>query len=138
MNPELLKHYIALQPFFRERMGGLQDYDKAVFVEEPDKVHRYVSNSNVGVSMNIAEDYDRLIRLPRTIDDSSEEDQKRSLAGMLNYQWALSNPCPAIGVDSYGLLLFDNKGEEEIAYYEGATPTEAILRALCAQEGVEV
>ena len=126
----LLPSYTALQPFFRERMLPMQYNDDFICPSQGWSIVHWDDEKDTIC--------DQCIILPHTIDDSSEEARKRSLVGMLTYQWALSNPCPAAGVDSYGLLLFDDQGKEEIAYYEGATPTEAIMKALCAQEGVEI
>jgi hypothetical protein len=130
---DLLKYYVALQPKFKETMGKLEDYDKAVFIEESDMVHRYVSNSNIGVSMCIAEDYGRLIRIPRTIDDSSPEAQKRSLWGMVDWR-RFNMHLSESGEVCINTRLLANP----LPIIWAATPTEAILKALCAQEGAEV
>lgn len=70
------------------------------------------------------------VALPRTIDDSSEDAQRRSLMGMLKGSFQFHN-C----IKAAEFKLYINKWHKEA--YKGATPTEAILRALCAQEGIE-
>jgi len=61
--------------------------------------------------------------IPRTIDESSPEAQKRSIVEMLNGNKVLAY----LG---HNWMLFNNDKQ-----FFGTTPTEAILRALLAQEG---
>lgn len=109
MNEELLKLYTALQPLFRERMGKLDPLRDFTIVDTPEGPIAIIT--------------------PLTIDDSSPEAQNRSLLGMMS-----------------GLISIENKGKgrgyyvwiesgEVMQHFDGATATEAILRALRAQEG---
>lgn len=114
----LLPLFQRLQPFFRERMGGWKRGDN--YMVSPYCMIWTVGNRPCSHKSSAA------IWLPRTIDDSSPEAQKRSLWGM------------AVVVDCY----YHNEEKEWRAYLlsdksgRGATPTEAILKALCQQEGV--
>lgn len=120
MNPELLKLYKALQPFFRERMGRIGGYDSIYPEGGPIMLYKDLRGDDSIM-------YCKWIIIPRTIDDSSPEAQKRSLWGMLDWE------------NTY--ITTGRKGEARL--YSGAgfvagAITEAILRTLCAQEGVEV
>jgi hypothetical protein len=73
-----------------------------------------------------------MVFIPQIIDDSSPEASKRSLWGMLD--WI-----------EYSLGFTENNGNIEIIKLHGERfdtgllpPTEAILKALCHQEGVGV
>jgi hypothetical protein len=74
--------------------------------------------------------------LPRTIDDSSEEAQKRSLWVMVNWKMfeCISPQAPGGYIKIYQwnkeVGLFSDK------VCSWCSPTEAILKALCSQEGV--
>lgn len=141
MNPELLKLYTALQPFFRERMGewpllGDKAWDgKEIYVFARKRWNGYRCTyefySVDGRSFETSR-VDYLLIFPRTIDDSSPEAQKRSLWGMVDWnRWNIA----VDGTNSITYIVnIIGKGGD----IEGATPTEAILRALCAQEGVEI
>lgn len=132
MNPNhftetLLPLFTALQPFFRERMGKLQYGDE------------FIVDVGYGIGMetffynNNWEDQDLsdAICLPRTIDDSSEEAQKRSLWGMVD--WSRFN-FENLSDGSGNVLMFEFKSQGDFSFT--GTPTEAILKALVAQEGV--
>ena len=74
----------------------------------------------------------RIVRIPRTIDDSSLEAQKRSLWGMVDWtRWRLETWY------SGQVRLYDDTHDGTCDFARHSI-TEAILRALCAQEGVEV
>jgi hypothetical protein len=123
MNPELLKYYIALQPFFRERMGEWRAGDRYTFLHSKEILL-------VGTRHFHSHACGEAIWLPRTIDDSNPEAQKRSLVGMLEDDYVLSESRFEDG--NICTCTIDCK------IFEGATPTEAILRALCAQWEVEI
>lgn len=128
MNEELLKLYTALQPFFRERMGEWQVGDRWKYPATDDI---YTFDGCVSSVPDCA------IRIPLTIDDSSPEAQARSLWGMCRDIICLNNN----GEDNFEVCILLDDGRGEIwneRSHKGATPTEALLRALCAQEGVEV
>jgi len=137
MTPELLKLCTVLQPLFLERRGEWQPGDSCY--DSISKKRGYVTEVSPnrvwinfdGVPRYTHVDNPDLLFLPRTIDDSSPEAQKRSLLGMMS-----------------GLVSVENKGKgrgyyvwvesgEVMQHFDGATSTEAILRALVAQEGVE-
>lgn len=101
MDANLLKLYSALQPFFRERMGGWQPGDRCcdqqgnlglVIVPPPhckDKKVVWVMWFEKNGSFAYQDGYEandpEIYYLPRTIDDSSPEAQKRSLWGMVDW-----------------------------------------------------
>lgn len=84
-------------------------------------------------NMSIAKEvYDSYLRTPRTIDDSSEEAQKRSLWGMVDWeQWMV------IHTLLNGMIEIVNR-RFDVPLRIVATPTEAILKALLVQEGIEI
>jgi hypothetical protein len=133
MNPELLKYYVALQPFFRERMGEWKPHDKLlyptgeiVYYTVWDGGKRWVPTSG------------DIVWIPLTIDDSSEEARNRSLWGMVDWKM--------FKCDSPQWLSGDIKiyqWNEEVGLFSDkvcswCSPTEAILKALCVQWEVEV
>lgn len=131
MNPELLKLYIALQPLFRERMGEWQWWDK--WYDPDDTDYGYVMPRQVIEFRKPDSDCHYYHRIPRTIDDSSPEAQKRSLWGMVNWnEFNFENLLDGSG----NVLAFQCKTNGDFSFK--GTPTEVILRALCAQEGVEI
>jgi len=71
------------------------------------------------------------IWIPRTIDDSSEEARKRSLWGMVEGRKKIKELSSGVSL----LMVWE---DSNILEYEGNTPTEAMLKALVAQWGVEV
>jgi hypothetical protein len=77
------------------------------------------------------------IRLPKTIDDSSPEAQKRSLIEMLERGTTVTKLLHGAFTWGRSICIVEKSGEEP-QRFDGATPTEAILRALCYQEGVEL
>jgi hypothetical protein len=124
----LLKYLIPLQPMIKKAMGMIRTDEKVYNIKTdlydfiPDFMIAYASNHS---------DY---IRIPLTIDDSSPEASRRSLLGMiegfvnLHYnpylkQWVIEL------YDGFVLKKYSTNAD---------TPTEAILKALCHQEGVEV
>ena len=78
---------------------------------------------------------DNAVWIARTIDDSSPEARKRSLWGMVDWSRFDAEVLPN------GKLWIANRSHHVMEKSEfGAMliPTEAILRALLAQEGIEV
>ena len=145
MNNETLKYYIALQPKFREVMGGWQigdhGYDpigESICVRFSDTFTRSFCFPSSGMFLL---DTSQVIRLPLTIDDSSEEARKRSLSGMIKGGWELlKHPSKdeeySLMVSPMSISNYDAK--EGNNYFEGYSSTECFLKALCAQEGLEV
>lgn len=88
---------------------------------------------NIGLNEILCstQDYldDECVRIPRTIDDSSPEASKRSLIEMLD---DAGRHTIEKDIDRYILNIEDRE-----PWYEGVTPTECILKALIAQEGIE-
>ena len=137
MEQKLLDLYIKLQPKFRDVMGEWQYTD--------DRYCRYHMKYNADIPAGVCSvspfcpSCKHILFIPRTIDNFSEEARKRSLWGMVegkgkylckgpeDQQWRVS-----IIEEKYDHVLMD------AIHYFGATPTEAILRALCAQWEVEV
>lgn len=161
---DLLKYYIALQPFFRERMGPIAEGDHVSlgwfdsksfdigFVTQTKTMEADIISADLIYVRWYSEkpwrdqscdkrDWaeEHFIRLPHTIDDSSEEARKRSLIGMVKYFIRLS----VVSQGYFQIWVKDTPpgtiydGSDNL-YFLGATPTEAILKALCHQEGVEV
>jgi len=120
MNPNyftktLLPLYTALQPKFRKVMGPIL---------YSDETYEHMGDFRHGEYHDI-----RTLVIPRTIDDSSPEAQKRSLWGMVDWKrWSQSS-------DGSGLIRM---GSERYKIFIEGTPTEAILKALVAQWEVEV
>lgn len=135
MNPELLKYYKALQLFFRERMGKIKDgdsiylYDRIITIGEYHNTGDRLMGAGCGCCSDFiaSDEYENALRIPRTIDDSSEEERKRSLWGMVD--WDLFH----LGYAPNGLIKLVSEN-----FTVQANPTEAILDALCAQEGVKI
>jgi hypothetical protein len=72
----------------------------------------------------------KMIIIPLTIDDSSPEAQKRSLWGMVNWSlWSMQ-------VYDTGDVFIRLRNSLNYSF-DCKTLTEAILRALCSQEGME-
>jgi hypothetical protein len=128
MEQKLLDLYIKLQPKFRDVMGEWQYTD--------DRYCRYHMKYNADIPAGVCSvspfcpSCKHILFIPRTIDNFSEEARKRSLWGMLNWKRFLI--CPSFRNGDIWIK------EKERAWEVFGTPTEAILRALCAQEGVEV
>lgn len=120
------------QKFFRERMGTWQEGDPYLWVSEV-KVLFFCEECNVPIpDMERALDARRLIRLPLPIDPINPE---RGLLGMLNtppqltpiYDEDNKIVCWEVGwMDKWDAVLVGGK-----------TITEALLRALMQQEGIE-
>jgi hypothetical protein len=76
--------------------------------------------------------------IPRTIDDSSLEAQRRSLWEMLRGTKTLYDYLDieqGLGIQGdIGIGVSLSGGYK---YFKGSSSTEVILRALCAQEGIE-
>jgi hypothetical protein len=114
----------------KKAMGEIRKGDRFLnpYIEEP-TVETLAFSNQKGL--------DNLIRIPLTIDDSSPEASKRSLWGMLE-----GRP-KSLSSDVYGeaYTRTNTVGIKHLNSYEeyvGSTPEEAILKALCHQEGVEV
>jgi hypothetical protein len=140
MNDSLLKYYKVLQPFFRERMGEWRIGDiyynsELDFLSPVDNLHaiRNVAGQmpNYLKNLNNCRHVKSILWIPRTIDDFSEEARKRSLIGMLQNVWTIY---PVKRRKS--VLVRINSHTK--SHYEAPTLTEALLKALCAQQGVEV
>jgi diadenosine tetraphosphatase ApaH/serine/threonine PP2A family protein phosphatase len=131
MTDDLLKYYVALQPKFREVMGNLRDSDDWKW-SEGDAVFRELPYARTVDIVKMCKD-GKIIYLPRTIDDSSEEARKRSLVGMLT---AISKYRVVLTELTEGMWHCCLMGEDE--QYVATTLSEAILKALCAQWEVEV
>jgi len=121
MTDELLKYYKALQPFFKEKMGDWQAGDE------------FAIKSINTITLTVQEDPnaipDHAIRIPLTIDDINPE---RGLLGMVKMS---KSDCVIIGgIET--LVSITIKGVDEIIVAD--TPTLALLKALCAQKGVEI
>ena len=69
--------------------------------------------------------------IPRTIDDSSPEAYNRSLMGMLDGYASISR-----GTSTEWTIGVWMDGKETELLFNGASLTEAVLRALCSQEGI--
>ena len=124
MNTEELKCYllVPLQKLFREKMGPWQVGDHYLFSGEEflikDEGHLCVLNGWYFLN----KDY---LRLPLPIDRDNPE---RGLWGMVDGQW--------------GKSIHEYKGEYRFSngkvHGQGDTPTLALLKALAAQEGIEI
>ena len=132
MNDEELKYYIALQPFFRKKMGEWQTGDwvfhkekrKVFWVAYPEGSFLFVYNREYGSYREIFRS--NAIFLPLPIDPVNPE---RGLWGMVK-QWR-DEPClRRVEGGSYSI-----QAHARVFYAD--TPTFALLKALAAQEGVE-
>ena len=122
MDQKLLDLYTKLQPKFREVMEPIRIGDMAAWW---DNIVYFVTTDFQAKCVAGGNGY---IIFPRTIDDSSEEARKRSLWGMLKGHKMLEE-------DKTGRIYL-SVTEQDSIYADN--PTEAILRALCAQWEVEV
>jgi hypothetical protein len=122
---EELDLWQRLQPFIREKVGPYwKDGEHFYCVdEECEKVvcHPYIMPSKAD------------LRLPLPIDPADDERKKRGenprgLWGMIE---DAGRSVIEKDVDRYILNIEDDKN-----WYEGATPTLALLKALCEQEGL--
>jgi len=127
MAPERLKMLTALQRLFNEKMGEWQDGWDRFTCEELDVT--FDECGLVHLTRIWVEVFDRrcskCIRIPLTIDDRNPE---RGLLGMID-------GIPHIWKHSKGWsvrLVATN------CCFEADTPTDAILKALCEQEGIEI
>jgi hypothetical protein len=150
MDKKILDMMIALQPKFREVMGEWKPFDIGydpnygigVVIESDDNWVMFTFPDYKGNddTIYLSDNADRFVtRLPLTIDDSSKEARQRSLWGMLS-ETGMPNETLYIGTEVFG-NGFECGYTTKDGFYEkavGGTPTEAILRALCAQEGLEV
>lgn len=118
MNDETLKYYIALQPLFREKMGDWHCGDAYVDEKFP-TVIQYITPHHLQQELSMGSN----IRIPKTIDDSNS---KRGLTGML------------IGYFDLSSGWFCRTLTDKVTVYRADTPTLVILKALAAQEGVQI
>lgn len=153
----LLPLYTALQPKFREvmeewRVGDAYFNGVDIWYSELNYTE-YASNGHaIPHACQLPEEF---LWLPRTIDDFSEEARKRSLVEMfapntfvylkpVMVLWAPdesgtleskpiddNNAIHGVHTGKWGCMITGNR------LFVGATPTEAILKALAAQEGKE-
>jgi len=127
----LLPLFTILQPKFREVMVDLKVAD---LLFSQDAGYFFVGEWNKLDDINsLRKD---IFVLPRTIDDSSEEARKRSLWGMLDHtRFEVEDA-------NNGLMWLMTKNNfdcwKPLVDGKELTPTEALLRALAAQWGVEV
>lgn len=139
MNPNhftetLLPLYTILQPKFRERMGELLKSVNDEYI-----CPKGIGITNRSICSSKCKQHDEycyknpFVFIPRTIDDSSEEARKRSLWGMVD--WSRFD---SISNEAGVFTVRDWINDDPAILIKGATPTEAILRALVAQWGVEV
>jgi hypothetical protein len=98
-----------------------------------------ITNLHVGLELGLnprtwfSNDDLELIKIPRTIDDSSPEAQKRSLIGMLV---GYSEVCWRTGKDGAYIHNYPEDVEGGGKFIHGSSPTHAILLALMSQEGL--
>ncbi len=129
--------YTALQPKFREI---LKDWSAGDRLYDPDfKKVRIVTKvfNPTWIKCDNCHHWstDDAIHLPLPIDPDDDErlakgEQPRGLLGMIQGFMALTTTG-----DKWNCITWSGSVED---WYQGATPTEALLRALCAQWGVEV
>jgi len=121
MTDNELKMHIALQPFYLKFKGEWQTGDKVV---DPENDVYFVDTSVFSIFPSLKDSYDDCIWIPRTIDTENPE---RGLWGMLK------------GIKE--LYVFGDRCEltvdRGLIISKCTTPTEAILKTLCEQEGVE-
>jgi hypothetical protein len=137
----LLPLHIKLQGLYREKCGDWQiqddifdtEYDQKGFILDapPHSPLNSVLESGLWIRYDLTDKY--LLRIPRTIDDSSEEVSKRSLERMLTmaHRTTISSDGTAV------VELFHCGFDTGIRTIKANSPTHAILLALCAQEGIE-
>ena len=123
MNPNELKMYVALQPQIRAAIGEYIDSYTEVICTTGKRVHVYI-DCDYACPNIIRGDCPHRIIFPQTIDPESPE---RGLWGMLKGRKALFE-------DETGSVSVRVASGE----YEAETPTEAILLALCNQNGIKV
>lgn len=137
MTENELKMYVVLQPLIKKAMGEYQIEDyfyssryglrllvKIEYDEE--LVYYHLSNK-----INIIETtkIERFILIPQTID---AENHQRGLWGMLDWiKWRIADEG-----NQGNVCLYTYENSKKISFY--GTSTEAILMALCHQEGVEI
>jgi hypothetical protein len=128
----LLPLHIKLQGLYREKCGdwrvGDEWYQTDYSYSAECDPRGIIEDDERAYGFNEANDPNDL-KIPRTIDDSSPEASKRSLWGMTKYPISMYTSvnntwscCQMYSTD----------------IYKGKTPTEAILKALIAQENLEV
>jgi hypothetical protein len=122
----LLPLHIKLQGLYREKCGGVT-YGDDFYDPKRDMFFTH------GIAAKFS---DGDVFTPRTIDDSSPEASKRSLVEMCN---GLVTIGKALFKDKYfATVRVEENGEyKEFVAFHGASRTEAILKALIAQEGIE-
>lgn len=140
MNPEILKYFIALQPVIKKAMGEWQVGDR-VWVGDKESIVVFVYEDGVtlqpiprGLRFVLCPDDPALLRLLPTIDDSGKG---RGLVDMCENISAIR---PIYSILDKGILYWEvaiEPGDTNTYYYPG-TPQLALLKAIAAQEGIEV
>jgi len=122
MNPNELKMLIALQPNIKEAMGEHYDGDMLYSIDA-EGLFAYCALCDVQKNYNT----DKYIHIPLTIDPVNPE---RGLFGMLDKTklWWLRTYLN-------GDVQLSNS---DFQSWRAATPTEAILKALCEQWEVKI
>jgi len=127
-----LKYLRVLQPFFKGKMGAWQVGD--VCWHRGGIIHLTDREIYSDSAQEILAEPSTL-RLPLPIDPVNPE---RGLWGMVEGNGKhLSNHCGREN-DPFRFSIEGKERWEEAKHFFGATPSEAILKALCAQEGLEV
>ena len=119
MTPTELELFTKLQPQFKERIGNPQHGD-ACFLNGEADIYCEDCLENKVFSSKI---YNDAIWLPRDID---RENPRRGLVGMIDNFMLLFKHYYS---DSWGCKI-DIEAEDKTINFDGATPTEALLRAL--------
>jgi hypothetical protein len=125
LTPEILAMYEALQPKFRETMGPVIDLD--IFYCPACKDIHLMLNGLLSKCRCITRFTD-MLRLPLAINDRNPG---RGLLGMI--QGTGKYLCLNQGSKKWRFSVEQNDHDIATSYF-GATPTEALLRALMAQE----
>lgn len=150
----LLPLHIKLQGLYREKCGDLRDGDTIYWNDELSILSDNDKYKIRYLNEKIHETMPRAVFIPRTIDDSSPEAQKRSLIGMFTpntliyikpvFGWAKgpSGPVEMDNTTSSIHVLHSGEWGCKIVGVDdpfiGSSPTHAILKALASQEGIEV
>ncbi len=131
MDAEHLKYFVALQPFFLERMGEWQHGDEYYIPDSiPPTFGQYSDHCK---SCQFEAKTEGTLRIPRPIDDRNPEAQRRSLWGMVKGDTVVLYRCK----DGSSIVTIKWQGKPDQDYYAD-TSTLAILKALAAQWKVTV
>lgn len=152
ITPEELKYYTALQPFFKEKMGGWEVGDKlqtsgSFYI--PNRHFTVISEieKRLHPDLIVVDDYGNryvigihykdpdILRLPLPIDPADDERKKRGenprgLWGMVDWKkWV------AVAQENGDLVIQMGQHPGVNERFEN-TPALALLRALCTQENI--